>query len=89
MRWICSLSTCPDFLVAEELVDVGLQFLKAFGANLELSAEVLDKLGEANRIFIEDGDVAGGLIGDVDLVSLVDQSNQRAAHGNHVVVRMG
>ena len=46
------------------------------------------KSHEANRVVVEHGDVAGGLVGDVHLVPLVDQPDERAAHRDHVVVRV-
>ena len=57
--------------------------------DVEVAIELGDEIGEADRVVVEHGDVAGGLVGDVDLVALVDEADQRAAHGDHVVVRVG
>src|SRR5262249_1383530 len=46
------------------------------------------EIHEANRVVVEHGDVAGGLVGDVHLVALIDQADQRAAHRDDVVVRV-
>ena len=47
-----------------------------------------DEIGEADRVVVEHGDVAGRLVGHVHLVPMIDQPDERAAHRNHVVVRM-
>ena len=45
-----------------------------------------DEIGETPGVVVEDGDVAAGHVGDVDLVALLDQADQRAAHADDVVV---
>ena len=47
-----------------------------------------DEIGETPGVVIEDGDVAAGHVGDVDVVPLLDQPDQRAAHADDVVVGM-
>ncbi len=47
------------------------------------------EVGEADGVGVEDGDVPARLVGDVDLVPLVDQADQGAAHADHVVVGVG
>ena len=59
------------------------------GVDVEVSIELGDEVGVADRIVVEDGDVAGGLVGDVDLVSLSTRRIERAAHGDDVVVGVG
>jgi len=38
---------------------------------------------------IEDGDISAGHVGDVDILVVLDQADQRAAHADHIVIRMG
>lgn len=64
------------------------QFGGSLGANAEVLVELGDKFGKANHVVVEDGDIARGLVGDVDLVLLIDETNQRAAHRDDVVVGM-
>ncbi len=40
------------------------------------------------RVVIVDGDVPAGLIGNMHIVPLIGQGDQRAAHGDHIVIRM-
>ena len=52
------------------------------------SVELGDEIGETPGVVIEHGDVAAGHVGDVHLVALLDQADERAAHADHVVVRV-
>ena len=76
-------------LVAQELFDVRFQLGRPLRRDVEVRVELGDEIGEADRVVVEHGDVARRLIGDVHLVPLVDQPNERAAHRDHVVVRVG
>ena len=82
------LSTWPAYLFLRNFVDVRLRVRTAARIDAEVAIELGGKLGETDRIVVEHGDVAGRLIGDVHVVALVDQADQRAAHRDHVVVRM-
>ena len=53
-----------------------------------MRVELGHEIGEADRIVVEHGDVARRLIGDVHFVPLIGQPDQRAAHRDHVVIRM-
>ena len=79
----------PRLFVPQEFVDMRFELIKPLGADLEFAAKILDKLGVAKRVFIEHGDVARSLIGDMNFMSLIDQTDQSPAHRDHVVVRMG
>ena len=79
----------PRLLVAQELFDVRFELGGPLGRNVEVAIELGDEIGKANRVIIEHGDVARRLIRDVHFVPLIDQPNERAAHRDHVVVRMG
>ena len=46
------------------------------------------KVRETKRFAVEDRDVSRGLIGHVHFVSLIDQSDERSAHGDYVVIGM-
>ncbi len=46
------------------------------------------KSAKRKRVRVEDRDRAGGLVGDVHLVALVDEAKERAAHRDDVVVGM-
>ena len=59
------------------------------GAHAEGLAELLDKIDVAVGRLVPDGDVAAGLVGDVDVVTLLAEPDERAAHADHVVVGMG
>ena len=75
-------------LVAQELLDVGFELGGPLRRHIEVRVELGDEVGEADRIVVEHRDVAGRLVGDVHFVALIDQADQRAAHRDHVVVRM-
>ena len=67
--------------------------LELFG---ELSAELREGLGEladevdmAQGRLIPDGDIARGLVGDVNIVALIAQADESAAHRDDIVVRVG
>ena len=46
-------------------------------------------MGVTDRIRIEHGNIAGGLIRDMNFVSLIREADQRAAHGDDVIIRVG
>ena len=76
------------FLVSQKFLDVLLYFRGMLGSGAEHALKFRGKIGEPQRIGIEHRDIAGGLIGDMHFVLLVDQPNQRAAHADHIVIRM-
>ena len=78
----------PGALLLHELLDVRLELRRLRRVDVELLVELGDEIHEADRIVVEHRDVAGRLVGDVHLVPLVDQPDERAAHRDHVVVRM-
>ena len=47
-----------------------------------------DQIGDASGVMIEDGDVAAGHVGDMHLVAVLDQPDQRASHADDVIVRV-
>jgi hypothetical protein len=55
----------------------------------EETIEVAAKSAKRSASCVEDGDVARGLVGDVDLVPLLDEADERAAHADDVVVGVG
>ena len=85
------LSTSPGCLVCRrECLDLVLELVGLLAAELPNAAvELADEVGVAQGGLVEDGDVAAGLVGDVDLVPLLAQADERAAHADHVVVRVG
>ncbi|SRR5260221_7499796 len=66
-----------------------IEFLAVFLIQLKDFVKVFYKIGKANSILIKYGDVSRRLIGHVDLMPLVDQTDKRTAHGNDVVIGMG
>ena len=60
----------------------------ALASRLNIVHQIGGEIGEANGVGVEDGDVAAGLIGDVDFVALIDQANEGAAHADDVVIGM-
>ena len=50
--------------------------------------EVRGKVEKAQGFCIEDRDVAGRLIRNMHLVALIDKSKERAAHRDHIVIRV-
>ena len=54
----------------------------------EQAVELDHEVGEPPGVVVEDGDVAAGHVGDVDVVPLLDQADERAAHADDVVVGM-
>ena len=82
-------STCPGFLCRRNSLDVLFASLfDRFGVD-ERQAIIRrrNRRGEPG-VVIQDGNVAGRLIGHVNFVSLFDQADQRAAHRNHIVIRV-
>ena len=75
--------------VAEHLLDMGLKLGGTLRQYVEMLVELGDEIGVADRVVVEHGDVARRLVGDVHLVPLIRKADQRAAHRDHVVVRMG
>ena len=71
-----------------ELVDVPFELGSPHGIDVKVPIEFRDKVHERNRVVIEHRDVARRLIGDVNFMALIDQTNQGAAHRDHVVIRM-
>ena len=61
----------------------------AFRVDAEHAVELDGEVGEACGVGVEDRDVARDLVGDVDLVALLGEADERAAHGDHVVVGVG
>ncbi len=61
-----------------------IEFLAVFLIQLKDFVKVFYKIGKAKY-----GDVSRRLIGHVDLMPLVDQTDKRTAHGNDVVIGMG
>ena len=78
-----------QLFVPQKFIDVRFEFFESLSANRELTTKVFDELRKAESIFVEDGDVTGRLVGDVDFMSLIDQANQSSSHRNYVVVGMG
>ena len=62
------------------------KFADAVGHQSEGAAIIRNEFCEAECVIIEDGDITGGLIGDMDVVALVGEANECAAHGDNVVV---
>ena len=75
-------------LGAQEVLHPLLDALGVLLVDVEEPVELDDEIGEAPGVVIEDGDVAAGHVGDVDLVALLDQADERAAHADDVVVGM-
>ena len=75
-------------LVSQELLDVSFELGGSLRRHIEVLVELRRELGVADRIVVEHRDVAGRLIGDVHLVALIDQPDQRAAHRDHVIIRV-
>ena len=76
-------------LVLEEFLNVVFQFDGALQIDVKMTVELRRKLDKSNCVIIEDRNIARCLIGDVDLVTLVDEADQSATHGNDVVVWVG
>ena len=87
---ICTsgLSTWPGFLLRRNSSTCASSSAARLRRDVEVRVELGHELGEANRIVVEHGDVAGRLVGDVHFVALIHQADQRAAHRDHVIVRM-
>ena len=73
-------------LAPQEILNAPLDRLGLLAVDLEHLVEFGHEVGEAPGVVVEDRDVAAGHVGDVDLVALLHQADQRAAHADHVVV---
>ncbi|MEY3458022.1 MAG: hypothetical protein RL215_1179 [Planctomycetota bacterium] len=73
---------------SEEFFDVIFELTDIVGHQSECCAVVRDELGEAKSVIVEDGDIAGGLVGDVYIVSLISKSNEGSAHGDDIIIRV-
>ena len=82
------LSNWPGFLSRTNSSTCAVEPFADF-ADAEMPIEFGDEIGEPDRVGVEHGDIAGGLIGDMHFVPLIDQAEQRAAHRDHVVIGMG
>ena len=51
--------------------------------------KLIHELEEAECVVVMDGDIAGGLVGDVYIVALFDEPQEGAAHGDDVVIGVG
>ena len=67
-------------LLLQELVNMAFERSDGFCGDIERCTEFRCEFGEANRVFIEDGNIAGSLVRDMNVVSLIGQANQRASH---------
>ena len=84
-----SVSGCPAVLTCRNFCTSLVDCRAILSASMPKSSiELGHEIGEAPGVVIEDGDVAAGHVGDVDLVPLLDQADDRAAHADDVVVRM-
>ncbi len=75
-------------LLLEEALNVALERHGSLVIDPEATIELRCEVGEADRVFVEHGDFAGGLVRHVHLVALLHEPDQRAAHRDHVVVRV-
>ena len=78
----------PRLLVAERFQNAVQRRASSSWFDAIKFVEVAGEFAETNRVVVEHRDIAGRLIGHVNFVPLIDQPNERAAHRNHVVVRM-
>ena len=77
-------------LLGQELADFGIFLVDDLvGALVEELVEAVDEVEEANNLFIAHGDVTARLVGHVDIVLLLHQSADGAAHRDDVVVGVG
>ena len=74
-----------DF-VLQEVSDLAFELRRRIGVEIELLIKFFGKVDKAGDIVVEYGDVARGLVGDMHLVALIGESDQRAAHRNDIVV---
>jgi hypothetical protein len=58
------------------------------GLHLEVAGEAAQEVEVAPHLVVEDGDVPRGLVRDDDVVPVLVQLVEDAAHGDHVVVRV-
>ena len=79
----------PWLLGGHELGHVVLNPLDLLGREPELAAELGHKVSVPHGGVVPHGDVAAGLVCDVHLMALIAQADERAAHGDHVVVGVG
>ena len=70
-------------LAAEELLYPVPDLPGLLWIDLEEFIEFGDKIGEPQGVVVEDCYVAAGHVSDVDVMALLDQSNQRAAQAKH------
>ncbi len=75
-------------LAADEALDVLFDGRRLVFAELKGPAVFGDEVGMAQSRVVPDGNVARGLIGDVHIVPLLAQTDEGAAHGDHVVIGM-
>ena len=75
-------------LVAKKLVNVSFKLGCAIRGNIKVPVEFGDEVCKANCVIVKYGNIARSLVGNMDLVSLLYQADQGAAHGDHIVIRM-
>ena len=73
-------------LLLEEFFDVAFDRGGLVRGEAKDAVEALDELGIAEGIVVEDAEVAADHVGDVDLVALLDEAGEGAAHADDVVV---
>ena len=75
--------------VFHKLFNVTFQLLRFFWSNIKLPIELGHKITKTDRIVIKNSDVPRGLVGDMNLMPLINQPNQRSPHRNYVIIGMG
>src|SRR5690349_9370366 len=70
------------------MMDLVFDLLRLSFAKIKSAGVLGDEVGVAQCRLIPDSDVAGGLVGDMHFVPLFAEADERAAHGNHIVVGM-
>jgi hypothetical protein len=71
---------------SEKFFDVVFKFPDAVGHQPKGRTVVGNKFSEPQSVIIEDSNVAGSLVGDVDVVALIRQSNEGATHRNDIII---
>ena len=64
------------------------QLFSQLRVDSKMMVTVGHELREANRVIVKYGNISGCLIDHMNFMSLIHQANERAAHGDDVVVRM-